>query len=390
MATETTTTNGAAAATNGASTNGAVTAVPAPVAPKLDADGEGYDPTKIWTTLLTNRAYFGGLLVLDHSLRKHRSRYRLKVMVTRAVERDAEYMRAFAVAGIPTIVVDPIEPAPRDGKVNRGTWEKLAPWGFTEYERVVLLDSDQIILHNIDYMMEVDLPEGWIASTHACTCNPRKLPHYSKSWVPENCAFTAANQETGEPAPIVEGQVPENHHLLNSGTVVLQPSKAAYDALIHAMNTHPDVPNTHGKKEKEDKGKKDETKGVLKIGGGFNQLQRLTFPVIFFDQDLLAIVYRNRWRPLPYVYNALKPMRACHASLWRDADVRVLHYILDKPWKSRAFDAADTIQSTHRLWWDEFAEVEREWVASSEGKGDQEEEKRKLWENVVKPVVAQE
>ena len=62
--------------------------------------------------------------------------------------------------------------------------------------------------------------------------------------VPENCAFTAANQETGEPAPIVEGKVPENHHLLNSGTVVLQPSKEQYDALIHAMNTHPDVPKS--------------------------------------------------------------------------------------------------------------------------------------------------
>jgi len=93
-----------------------------------------YDPTKIWTTLLTNRAYFGGLLVLDHSLRKSRSRYQLKVMVTRDVELDEEYMRAFAAAGIPTIVVDKIEPAPRDGKVNKGTWEKLAPWSFTEYE----------------------------------------------------------------------------------------------------------------------------------------------------------------------------------------------------------------------------------------------------------------
>lgn len=93
-----------------------------------------YDPTKIWTTLLTNRAYFGGLLVLDHSLRKSGSRYQLKVMVTRDVERDEEYMRAFVAAGIPTIVVDKIEPAPRDGKVNRGTWEKLAPWSFTDYE----------------------------------------------------------------------------------------------------------------------------------------------------------------------------------------------------------------------------------------------------------------
>ncbi len=113
----------------------------------VGAEDDGwYDPTRIWTTLLTNRAYFAGLLVLHHSLRRHRSRYRLRVMVTRDVERDAEYMRAFAAAGIPVVVVGPLEPAPRGGgdgdgdgdgdgaKVNRGTWEKLAPWGFTEYE----------------------------------------------------------------------------------------------------------------------------------------------------------------------------------------------------------------------------------------------------------------
>jgi len=49
-------------------------------------------------------------------------------------------------------------------------------------QRIVLLDSDQVILHNIDDMMTMELPKGWIAAAHACTCNPRKLPHYSKDW----------------------------------------------------------------------------------------------------------------------------------------------------------------------------------------------------------------
>ncbi|CAJ2511234.1 Uu.00g068590.m01.CDS01 [Anthostomella pinea] len=319
-----------------------------PAATTTTVSSEGYDPTKIWTTLLTNRGYFGGLLVLHHSLRKTGSRYQLKVMVTRDVEADDEYMRAFAAAGIATIVVDKIEPAPRDGKVNKGTWEKLAPWGFTEYERVVLLDSDQVILHKIDDMMDVEIPNGWIASTHACTCNPRKLPHYSKDWVPANCAFTAANQETGEPAPITASS-PNNHHLLNSGTVIVQPSRAQWDAVIDAMNTHPDVPK-----------------------------------MLFFDQDLLAIVYRGRWKPLPYTYNALKPMRACHSGLWKDGDVKILHYILNKPWKSRQYDADDTIESTHKIWWDHWAEVEREWAEGAD------EEKMTLWRNVAVPVVAQE
>ncbi|KAK3942342.1 nucleotide-diphospho-sugar transferase [Diplogelasinospora grovesii] len=306
-----------------------------------------YDTSKIWTTLLTNRGYFGGALVLDHTLRKTKSKYQLKIMVTREVEEDKEFMDAFAAAGIPTIVVDKIEPAPRDGKIAKGTWEKLAPWGMTEYERVVLLDSDQVILQNIDDMMTMDLPEGFVASSHACTCNPRKLAHYPKDWVPENCGFTAADKATGQPKPITEGS-PGNHHLLNSGTVILRPSKKEYDELIHAMNTHPDVPK-----------------------------------MLFFDQDLLAIVYRGKWKPLPYYYNALKPMRSCHADLWKDEDVRILHYILNKPWKSRAY-GDDVIESTHKLWWDAYAEVEREWTESDD------ENKRRLWQNVVVPVVAQE
>jgi lipopolysaccharide biosynthesis glycosyltransferase len=169
----------------------------------------------------------------------------------------------------------------------------------------------------------------------------------NRSRIPENCGFTAANKETGEPAPITN-ESPKNHHLLNSGTVILRPSKAEYDALIDAMDTHPDVPN-----------------------------------MLFFDQDLLAIVYRNKWKPLPYIYNALKPMRSCHGDLWKDEDVKILHYILNKPWKSRTY-GDDVIESTHKLWWDYYAEVEKEWTGSPD------ENKRRLWKNVVVPVVAQE
>jgi hypothetical protein len=103
---------------------------------KMAADA-GYEPTKkIWTTLLSNRAYLAGALVLAHTLRKTGSRYELKITVTRDAEADPEFMDVLAAAGIPTIAVDKLEPAPRaDGRVARkGTWEKLAPWGWTEYE----------------------------------------------------------------------------------------------------------------------------------------------------------------------------------------------------------------------------------------------------------------
>lgn len=37
-------------------------------------------------------------------------------------------------------------------------------------------------MHNIDEMMAMDIGQGGIAAAHACTCNPKKLPHYSKDW----------------------------------------------------------------------------------------------------------------------------------------------------------------------------------------------------------------
>ena len=94
----------------------------------------GENGSKVWTTLLTNRGYFGGLLVLNHTLKKHGSKYPLVVMVTEAVDQDEDFKAAFEAAQIPIIVVEKIEPAPRDGKVNRGTWEKLKPWGLTQFE----------------------------------------------------------------------------------------------------------------------------------------------------------------------------------------------------------------------------------------------------------------
>ena len=177
-----------------------------------------YPTNMIWSTLVTKRAYFGGALVLNHTLKKVGSKYQLKIMVTREAEADKEFMAAFAAAGIPTILIENIEPT-RKGKVNKAFWQKLAPWAMTEYEvrtsssfellieldmhktpqcyttqrkgtkpltplsqRIVLLDSDQVILQNIDDLMTLDLPEGYIACAHACTCNPRKIAHYPEDW----------------------------------------------------------------------------------------------------------------------------------------------------------------------------------------------------------------
>jgi len=83
----------------------------------------------------------------------------------------------------------------------------------------------------------------------------------------------------------------------------------------------------------------------------------------FPDQDLLADLFRARWVTLPYVYNALKTLRwkEVHAPIWRDDQVKTIHYILGpKPWNEEPGNHAD---ETHTWWWDankERVEYERQ------------------------------
>lgn len=44
------------------------------------------------------------------------------------------------------------------------------------------MDADMLVRKNMDELMEMDLPDGWIAAAHACACNPLKLTHYPLDW----------------------------------------------------------------------------------------------------------------------------------------------------------------------------------------------------------------
>jgi lipopolysaccharide biosynthesis glycosyltransferase len=83
----------------------------------------------------------------------------------------------------------------------------------------------------------------------------------------------------------------------------------------------------------------------------------------FPDQDLLAAYFRGKWKPLPYIYNALKTLSVIHKPLWRDEEVKCVHYILsDKPWQARIGEpgTGGDFERLHRWWWDRFTVVQEE------------------------------
>jgi len=74
----------------------------------------------------------------------------------------------------------------------------------------------------------------------------------------------------------------------------------------------------------------------------------------FADQSLLSSLYRGRWVPLPYIYNALKTLRweGVHSQIWQDESVKNVHYILaPKPWDKGGEKGQNESDVVSHKWW---------------------------------------
>jgi alpha-N-acetylglucosamine transferase len=295
----------------------------------MASDGDATTKPKVWTTLITNTAYLSGLLTLDASLKFAGSKYPLVALYTDTF--PAEGHAALDARNIPKKRVEYLLPKMQKDFSSDprfyDCWSKLTPFNLTEYERVVQLDSDMLVLQNMDELMDVPLDPASAAGTgprvfaasHACVCNPLKKPHYPADWTPANCAFTTqhdtpdAAQENGAHSATGLG-------MPNGGLQVVVPSAAVYDLILARLQ--------------------DET--IMQYD--------------FADQSLLGDVFHGRWVALPYTYNALKTLRwkGVHDPIWRDERVKNVHYILSpKPWdESEADRKKDGRDGSHQWWWD--------------------------------------
>ncbi|KAF6812256.1 hypothetical protein CSOJ01_05245 [Colletotrichum sojae] len=301
----------------------------------MDQGRRVVDSEKVWASLITKTSYLQGLLTLHHSLASSGTAYPFVALYTDSLPQEARAI--IAARGIPLQRVDYLKPGGggRDYKADprfEDTWCKLSVFSLTGYERVVLLDADMLVRRNMDELMELRLDEERrvIAAGHVCSCNPLRKPHYPADWVPENCPFTSRHADPEAAQTEGEDLSTRPLGLLNSGLLVVAPSAARYAEVLARLET---------------------------ANAGW----------VFPDQELLADVFRGRWVPLPYVYNALKTLRwrGVHDGIWRDGEVRNVHYILSpKPWAD-ADGGKGNEEETYRWWW----AADRERRAREEARG---------------------
>ncbi|KAI6132726.1 glycosyltransferase family 8 protein [Pisolithus croceorrhizus] len=287
------------------------------------------DRQAAYVTLLTKSSYFPAVLVLDYTLRSVGSCYPLVVMVTASLPQECRYVltgRGIRLRDIANLeALEGVHSLAHHDTRFHDTWTKLRVFELVEFKRVVLLDADMIVMRNMDELFDIELPADTIAATHVCACNPRRLPHYPSDWIPANCAYTPLVHPSGLTSPTkITDNSPRPHTQLNSGLVVLRPSLELAHAVYNHLNTSPLV-------------------------------STWSFP----DQDLLADFFKGRWEPLPWNYNALKTLMIIHKPLWRDEEIKCLHYILaDKPWHARVSqDGRGEYDKCNQWWWDRFEEM---------------------------------
>ena len=131
-----------------------------------------------------------------------------------------------------------------------------------------------------------------------------------RAWTPANCFYTHCRGGDH----VTEPGATDNY--LNGGFLVLSPDEAVLADMVGRL-------------------------------AAVNDLSRYPFA----EQDFLNEYYRDRWQPLPYIYNALKTLPHQHPSVWDAAEVKNIHYIIDKPW-AKPLDPTDRYVDVNRLWWE--------------------------------------
>ncbi|KAI1914342.1 hypothetical protein LOZ53_000320 [Ophidiomyces ophidiicola] len=304
--------------------------------PGLQTAPEG---KKVWTTLITNTDYLSGLLTLEYSLKRVGSKYPLIALYTDTFPPEGH--AALDARDIPRRHIPYLLPSVHKDYSNDtrfyDCWSKLTPFSLIEYDRVVQLDSDMLVLRNMDELMDLELDDPTLggsgprvfAASHACVCNPLNKSHYPKEWSPANCAFTSQH---GNPDKAqVEGASPAvGLSIPNGGLQVVNPSLGVYNRILECLQ-NPSATSLYD----------------------------------FADQSLLADLFPGRWVAIPYIYNALKTLRwdGVHDVIWKDDQVKNVHYIFSpKPWDEKwrkepangeQFTKAPKarVDETHDWWW---------------------------------------
>lgn len=116
--------------------------------------------TQAYITLLSSKNYLNGVIVLHRSLGNTGAKYPLYCVLSTSVDNETE--QKLVNEGIKCIRLNCVA-VENDANADGGalsywnyTFDKLLVWGLTQFEKIVFLDSDMMVVRNIDSLFECE------------------------------------------------------------------------------------------------------------------------------------------------------------------------------------------------------------------------------------------
>jgi len=160
-------------------------------------------PNRAFITFANSEQYSDGILALAESLREVKSKYPLIAMVTAQVSQDKRNLLS-DIGCIVRLVHELVLPEELNLEAKRWgpAFTKLISWQFEEYSKLIFLDSDLLVLKNIDELFSLNDTLHATLDTDASSCNFK----------------------------------PERLSLINSGVLVLKPQKSVFAAYMKTLH----------------------------------------------------------------------------------------------------------------------------------------------------------
>jgi lipopolysaccharide biosynthesis glycosyltransferase len=174
-------------------------------------------------------------------------------------------------------------------------WAKMRVWQLEDYEKVIMLDADLLILRNVDELFQ--LPE--LSGTPLL--DPREKIQFFKT---AEYGLRQRNKiDRKKPTGLQEGWSG-----LNSGVTVVQPSNKTFTDMLNELSIIPNRPCCPSQE----------------------------FIYNFFEE-------RKRYYRIPFVYNTRV---LSEGSPQPSSNTKIYHFVGSKPWKKR-----DPQNMLNAIWW---------------------------------------
>lgn len=113
---------------------------------------------KAYVTLLSNKSYLPGVIALQRALRKSKTIYPLYCMLSVSVDKETEENLQKEGVGCLRLQSTATDNKTNQESLNKSHWnntfDKLFAWGLTQFEKIVFLDCDLLIVQNIDHLFQ--------------------------------------------------------------------------------------------------------------------------------------------------------------------------------------------------------------------------------------------